>query len=164
MPLHHGAASVPLAHRRGLRVRGLWRGQVRDCYWTNIVCRLQRASTAWIQEDPVKHRARPVPRIRTPRQATCNSRIRWRRRHWELNSVSGRKVQDSSRISCVEQLFGRDVFGSSRDPSELDMRPLSNKSCCTFCWGFMRASLQLQHWDMRRWRRRVGVHGGHVRW
>ena len=45
---------------------------------------------------------------------------RWR----GVRSVRGRKVQGLSRISCVQRLFGRDVFCSRWGQFEYDMPPL----------------------------------------
>ncbi len=50
---------------------------------------------------------------------------RWRGVH----SVRGRKVQGLSRISCVQRLFGRDVFCicTTRGQVEYDMPHVPNK-------------------------------------
>ena len=53
---------------------------------------------------------------------------RWRGVH----IVRGRKVQGLSRISCVQLLFGRDVFCSSRGQIEYDMPHVPNKCQCTY--------------------------------
>ena len=64
---------------------------------------------------------------------------RWRGVH----SVRGRKVQGLSRISFVQQLFGRDVFCSNRGPRELDMPHVPSK-CYYTHWKLGAGSLQVQ--------------------
>ena len=109
-------SSEQLQVQRGLvgggwrRMHGVRRRQVQEC---GRRCELQQLSTR-LGLACAEH-SLPVQ--------CWLLRARWRGVH----SVCGRKVQGISRISCVQRLFGRNVFCSSRGQIEYDMPHVPNK-------------------------------------